>query len=92
MTKKLGEQEERTLKEMEPNKEYSCRALKGKPVANAVTTVVTPTSTPASNSTPDNATQPTIEPTITGTNVRTNESYKSLNTTTPNKKTKQLLS
>ena len=30
MTKKLGEQEERTLKEMEPNKEYSCRALKGK--------------------------------------------------------------
>lgn len=30
MTKKLGEQEERTLKAMEPNKEYSCRALKGK--------------------------------------------------------------
>lgn len=30
MTERLGEQEERTLKAMELNKEYSCRALKGK--------------------------------------------------------------
>jgi len=30
MTAKIGEQEERTLNAMEPNKEYSCRSLKRK--------------------------------------------------------------
>ena len=30
MTERLGEKEKRMLKAMEPNKEYSCRALKGK--------------------------------------------------------------